>query len=97
MVKKENIQDVYLDQSCNSKYIFLWMGLIFTYKIGLHFVMMILSILTYKIPNRTFSTALLHVFSYVYSAIFIIGFAIYFLVLFIDCHSNISYIFQIWA
>ena len=24
MIKKENIQDVYLDQSCNSKYNFLW-------------------------------------------------------------------------
>ena len=92
MIKKENIQDVYLDQSCNSKYNFLWGGLVFAYKVGLLFVMMTLSILTYKIPNRTFSTALLRAFSYVYSAILIIGFAIYFLVLFVDRHSYISYI-----
>ena len=92
IVKNENIQDVYLDQSCNSKYNFLWMGLFFTYKFGLLFVMMVLSVLTYKIPNRTFSTTLLRAFSYVYSTIFIIGFAIYFLVLFIDRHSSISYI-----
>ena len=67
-------------------------GLVFTYKIGLLFVMMTLSILTYEIPNHTFSTALLRAFSYVYSAILIIGFAIYFLVLFVDRHSYISYI-----
>ena len=92
IVKKRHIQEVLLDQSCSSKNNFLWMGLIFTYKIGLLFIMMILSILTYKIPYRAFSTTLLRVFSYVYSAIFIIGFAFYFLVLFIDPHSDISYI-----
>ena len=92
LVKNENTKDVYLDQSCNSKYNFLWMGLFFMYKFGLLFVMIFLSVLTYKIPNRTFSTTLLRVFSYVYSAIFAIGFAIYFLILFIDRHSSISYI-----
>ena len=92
IVENKNIQDVYLDQSCNSKYNFLWVGLFFTYKLGLLFVMIVLSILTYKIPNRTFSTTLLRAFSYSYSFIVIIGFAIYFLVLFIDRHSSISYI-----
>ena len=92
VVKNKNVQEVYLDQSCNSKYNFLWMGLFFTYKFGLLSIMIVLSILTYKIPNRTFSTTLLRVFSYSYSSILIIGFAIYFLVLFIDRHSSISYI-----
>ena len=92
-VKNGQTYELIIDQSCVSTHNItpLWIGTVFTYKIGLLVVMIILSVLTHQIPNQTFSTALLRLFAYVFSAAFAIGFSLYYLFLFLNRKSNIDF------
>ena len=92
-IKSGQTYDLIIDQSCVSTHdiIPLWIGTVFTYKIGLLIAMVVLSVLTHQIPNQTFSTTLLRVFSYIYSISFAIGFSIYYLFVFFDPQSNIDF------
>ena len=92
-VKSGQTDDLIIDQSCVSAYDIapLWIGIVFTYKTGLLFVMIVLSVLTHRIPNQAFSTTLLRVFAYTYSASFVIGFSLYYLFLFLNRQSNIDF------
>ena len=91
-VKNGTTVDLLEDQSCTSNYTPLWIGVVFTYKLSLLLAMILLSVLTHRIPNQAFSTALLRVFSYVFSAVFVIGFSLYYLLFFFDRHSNIDFL-----
>ena len=82
--------ELVLDQSCRSRYTIVWLVLVFSYKIILLITMVILSILTRHIPNRTFATNSLRIFSYVFCTVFIIGFSLYYLFWFLDSNSNIA-------
>ena len=91
-VKHGQTYELIIDQSCVSTHITpLWIGIIFAYKISLLIVMIVSSILTRQIPNQTFSTALLRLFAYVFSATFAIGFSLYYLFLFLNRKSNTDF------
>ena len=91
--KSGQTYDLLIDQSCVSSHdiLPLWVGIVFTYKIGLLIAMVVLSVLTHQIPNQAFSTTLLRLFAYVYSAAFVIGFSLYYLFLFLSPKSRIDF------
>ena len=62
--KVKNGHDLFTDQGCASTHgiTHLWIGTVFTYKIGLLIAMIVSSILTHQIPNQVFSTTLYCVF-----------------------------------
>ena len=73
---------VLLKQSCKAKHIYIWIGLGFSYRFILLWIMVALAFLTRSIPNQTFSTNSLRVFSYLFCSVFIIGFSHYYFFLF---------------
>ena len=91
--KSGQTYDLIIDQSCVSSHDIapLWVGIVFTYKIGLLIAMVVLSVLTHQIPNQAFSTTLLRLFAYVFSAAFAIGFSLYYLFLFLSPKSSIDF------
>ena len=90
VVKNGRTNELFVDQSCVCKYRYVWLGIGFTYKVVLLLVMIILSILTRNIPNRKFATTSLRVFSYLFSAVFIIGFCVYYFFLLFDPNTRAS-------
>jgi ABC-type branched-subunit amino acid transport system substrate-binding protein len=83
-------------RTCRSENDSIWLSLMLSYKVILLLITVILALLTRHIPNKTFATTTLQVFSYVYSATFAIGFALYFFFLFLSSasyrlDSNINY------
>ena len=84
--------ELLLDQSCVSSHVFVWIGVLFAYKIILLLFMVALSFLTRNIPNRTFATTSLRAFSYIFSILFFVGFCLYFFFRILDKHSDISFI-----
>ena len=88
----ENIpaNEVFLDQTCFSRYNTVWIGIVFSYRFILLLIMVTLSLLTRNIPNQTFATASLRVFSYIFSIVMIVGFVLYFLFLYLIPHLNIE-------
>ena len=67
---------------CRSQNDRLWLILLLTYKALLLLVMIVLTVLTRQIPNKTFTTATLQVFSYTFSVVFGTGFALYYFFLY---------------
>jgi hypothetical protein len=92
-IKSGQTYDLVIDQSCVSSHDIapLWIGIVFTYKIGLLIAMTVLSVLTRQIPNQAFSTTLLRLFAYVFSAAFAIGYSLYYLFLFLNPKSSIDF------
>ena len=92
VVKNGPTNELFVDQSCVSRYRYAWLGIGFTYKLVLLLVMIVLSILTRNIPNRTFATTSLRVFAYLFSAVFIVGFCVYYFFLLFDpnAHAGIA-------
>ena len=81
--------ELVLDQSCNTKYIFVWVGIGYSYKITLLWIMALLAFLTRNIPNQTFATDSLRIFSYLCITLFMIGLShYYFFLLFTDDSTN---------
>ena len=86
--------EIIINTKCRSeKYETLWVSLVYLYKLSLLVVMVILTLLTRRIPNRTFATTSLRVFSYTFSGVFGIGLTLYyFLLYFVQTgDSNLRY------
>ena len=80
-VMQEGKVDVLLEPNCY--YNIAWPVLIFSYKAALLLALIILTILTRNIPNRTFTTKSQQVFAYTFSIIAFLGFALYYIFTFI--------------
>lgn len=80
--------EIFYDQSCFSHYNTLWLGIVYLYKFILLSVMVVLSLLTRKIPNQTFATTTLRVFSYTFSMVMVVGFLLYYLFVYLDPRSH---------
>lgn len=83
-------------RTCRSNNDGIWISLSVSYKVVQLLITVILALLTRHIPNKTFATTTLQVFSYVYSTVFGIGFSLYFFFLFFSDASyrldpNINY------
>ena len=77
------------DQSCIIRPHFYVIFL--SYKFSLLLAMIILSGLTHRIPNQTFSTQLLRVFSYLFSITMILGLSLYYFYVLVDGIANVDY------
>ena len=82
--------EILLDQTCFSRYNAVWLGVVFFYRIILLLVMVTLALLTRNIPNQTFATTSLRVFSYIFSMVMVLGFSLYYLFLYTSPHSSIG-------
>jgi gamma-aminobutyric acid type B receptor len=80
--------EILLDQTCFSRYNAVWLGVVFLYRIILLLIMVTLALLTRNIPNQTFATTSLRVFSYIFSMVMILGFSLYFFFLYTSPHSS---------
>ena len=81
--------ELFMHQSCRAGKLgtivfYMWLGVAFTYMMVLLLIMIMLSVLTRNIPNRTFATNSLRVFSYLFCPTFIIGFCAYYVFLLVD-------------
>ena len=87
--------ELVLDRSCRSRYglggYAAWTVIIMSIRITLLVVMVVLSLLTRRIPNKTFTTSSLRVFSYTFSAAFFLGFMLFYLTLYLNLSINITY------
>ena len=92
VIKNGPTNELLIDQSCAARNVYVWLGINFTYKIILLLTMIVLSILTRDIPNQTFATTSLRVFSYLFSAAFIVGFCVYYIFRIFDpnVHGSIA-------
>ena len=89
---------LHVDQQCVESAAVTWI-FVYGYKACQIIAMIILSILTHRIPNQTFSTAMLRVFSYIYSLTLIIGLSLYYLYAhLLDKYSNTDfYVFNVMS
>ena len=87
--------ELVLDRSCRSQYGWQgyasWLVIVMTIRISLLVVMVVLSLLTRRIPNKTFATSSLRVFAYVFSGIFFVGFMLYYFFVYLNLNQNIDY------
>ena len=84
VVENGTTSELFMHQRCTARNIYVWLGIAFTYLIVLLIAMIVLSVLTRNIPNRTFATTSLRVFAYLFTAVFIVGFCIYYFFLLFD-------------
>ena len=60
-----------------------WPIMILLYKITLLFVLVVITVLTRQIPNPTFSNKSIHIYTYTFSILFVLGFTLYYTFLFV--------------
>ena len=78
---------------CRSQHESVWLIVVLSYKVALFLVMVLLTLLTRHIPNKTFATTSLQVFSYTFSVVSGIGFVLFCILLYFTNYrydSNIS-------
>lgn len=82
-----------LDRMCNASIFggFLWIATVHGYKLLLLALMVMLTVLTRSIPNQTFTTSSLQVFSYIFSFVYVAGFISFYLALTITHDANVDY------
>ena len=70
-----------------------WLVVVMSYKVAQLIALVSLTLLTRHIPNKTFTNTPLRVLSYTFSAVFAIGFALYYCFLYFrrSSHANIKY------
>ena len=82
MVKIGSQYEVRLEPQCFFNLV--WLVLVFLFKIALLVALITLTVLTRKIPNATFTTNSIRTFAYSFSTIFVLGFGIYYVLIFIQ-------------
>ena len=75
-----------LEPECT--YNLVWLVLVFLFKEALLVALIVLTVLTRKIPIATFTTNSQRIFTYTFSVVSVIGFGIYYLLVFVIQHPN---------
>ena len=86
MLKIDSHYEIFLDPDC--AYNLVWLVLVFLFKAALLVALIVLTVLTRKIPIATFTTNSLRIFTYTLSVVSVIGFGIYYLLLFTIQHPD---------
>ena len=86
MLKIGSQYETFLEPECD--YNFVWLVLVFLFKAALLVALIVLTVLTRKIPNATFTTNSLRIFTYAFSVVSMIGFGIYYLLVFTIKHPD---------
>ena len=81
MLKIDSHYEIFLDPDC--AYNLVWLVLVFLFKAALLVALIVLTVLTRKIPIATFTTNSLRIFTYTFSVVSVIGFGIYYLLSFV--------------
>ena len=81
-IQIDRASELVVIRECRSRYDRVWLSIALSYKLSLLVVMVFLTLLTRRIPNKTFATTTLRVFSYTFSVVFVIGLVLYFFFLF---------------
>ena len=92
--EKGQALEIVINTSCRSeKYERIWFGLVVSSKLLMLGIMVLLTWLTRGIPNKTYATTYLRVFSYTFSLVIVIGFSIYYFFLYFITlsSSNVRY------
>ena len=93
-VQVGSANELVIDRTCRSQYGWdgiAWWVIEYFIRAALLVVMVVLSLLTRRIPNKTFTTSSLRIFSYTSSAVLVIGFTLYYFLLFLNVNPNIEY------
>ena len=80
-VRRGSVSEVLLEPECHFN--FAWFVLIFLYKFTLLIALIVLTVLTRRIQNSTFSTKSLQLFTYTFSSVLLLGFTLYYMFVFI--------------
>ena len=80
MVKVGSQYEVFLEPEC--VYNLVWLVLVFLFKLALLVALIVLTVLTRQIPNTTFTTDSLKFFTYSFTITSVLGFGIYYLLVF---------------
>ena len=80
MVEVDSHYEIFLEPECFHNLVWLVLELLF--RTALLVALIVLTVLTRKIPNATFTTNSLKIFTYAFSVVSVIGFGIYFLLMF---------------
>ena len=100
VVMEESVQvgpssELVLDRTCSSQYGWQgyasWLVIVMSIRIALLLVMVVLSVLTRHIPNKSFTTTSLRVFCYVFSVVFFMGFMLFYLFVYLNLNLNFEY------
>ena len=92
VVENGPAKELMQDRICQSRRLkFLWIFINDGYRMILLAVMVTLILLTRNIPNKTFTTSSLRVFSYIFSMIYLLGFTTYYMFLFTSHKPNVIY------
>ena len=86
MLKIDSHYEVFLEPECT--YNLVWLVLVFLFKAALLVALIVLTVLTRKIPIITFTTNSQRIFSYAFSVVSVIGFGIYYLLIFVIQYPN---------
>ena len=92
MVENGPANELMQDRMCSSEKLNLfWIATGHGYKLLLLTFMVMLTVLTRSIPNKTFTTSSLRVFSYTFSTTYLLGFTMYYLFLFTSHNPDAVY------
>ena len=86
--------ELVLDRSCRSQSGlegFVWWVIIMSIRTTELLVMVLLSLLTRRIPNKTFTTSSLRIFAYIISAILTLGLVLYYMFVFLSFNPNVDF------
>ena len=76
------------DRLCMPNYLLPWFVLLHGYKMALLGFLAMVTFLTRRIPNKTFATSSLAVFSYIFLAVYTSGFATFYLIMYTGITHN---------
>ena len=88
MVENGPANELMQDRMCMPNQPLLWFILIHGYKLALMGFVVMLRVLTRRIPNKTFATSSLAVFSYIFLTVYVFGFAMFYLILYTGITHN---------
>ena len=86
MLKIDSHYEVFLEPECT--YNLVWLVLVFLFKEALLVALIVLTVLTRKIPIATFTTNSQRIFTYAFSVVSVIGFGIYYVLVFVVQHPD---------
>ena len=97
-VRVGSANELVLDRSCQSQLGFgfqgyaIWLVIVMSIRITLLVVMVVLSLLTRHIPNKSFTTSSLRIFAYIFSGVLLLGFMIYYLFIYLNLNDNFQHL-----
>lgn len=88
MIENGPANELMQDRMCMPKHLLLWSVLIHGYKLALLGFVAMLAVLTRTIPNKSFATSSLAVFSYIFLIVYMFGFTTFYLILYTGITHN---------